>query len=219
MKRTWIGIIIILIGIGFLLEQMNIMPFVDVLAKGWPVILILIGLTQLLQKSRATLITGLLFIIVGVIFLLNGWTNYNFLTYLWPLFIIYVGLIFVFYRAKANQHIDEENMLESVAIFSGSEIKSRSNPLQGGSITAVFGGSEIDLTEAVVTDKQITIEVISIFGGVSLHVPDNAHIHITGIPIFGGWEDNTRHYKHEDDDRPIIHLKCVTIFGGLEVKN
>lgn len=219
MKRTWLGIIIIIIGIGFLLEQMDVIPFVDVLAKGWPFILIFIGLTQFFQKGHSTAFTGPLFIVVGVIFLLYEWTDYNFLTYLWPLFIIYIGFVFVFYRARANKHIDEEHMLESVAIFSGSEIKSRSNPLQGGSITAIFGGSEIDLTEAVVTDKQITIEIVSIFGGVSLSVPDNVHIHITGIPIFGGWEDNTRHDKYESEARPVIHLKCVTIFGGLEVKN
>jgi len=61
------------------------------------------------------------------------------------------------------------------------------------------------------------MEITTIFGGVSLKVPENVQIEISGIPIFGGWEDKTRQVNKENAHQPIIYLKCVTIFGGVEV--
>lgn len=217
MKRTWLGIIIIVIGTGFLLDQANIISFTTILSSWWPLILILIGFLQLIIHTQTAIFTGPLFIIIGTIFLLNEWTDLQILFYLWPLVIIYIGIIIIFYRPKHNKNVNKNNMLDSISLFSGSEIKSQSNPFQGGNILAVFGGSDIDLRDAVIVDDEITIEITSVFGGVSLKVPENVQVEISGVPIFGGWEDKTRLTNKADIHRPIIYLKCVTVFGGVEV--
>lgn len=218
-KRTWIGVFIIVIGLGFLLDQANIIPFSVMLADWWPLVFILIGVVQLIFHTQTAIFTGPIFIIVGALLLLHQFTDYHIVAYIWPLVIIYIGFIFIFFQAKHDKHVDENNLLQSLSLFSGSEIKSRSNPLQGGSIIAVFGGSEIDLREAVITDDQITIEITSVFGGVSLKVPEDIRVQISGVPIFGGWEDKTRHRDSENDNYPVLHLKCITVFGGVEISD
>ncbi len=218
LNRTLLGVVIILIGVGFLLQQADIFPFATFLGNWWPVIFVLVGVIQLLYRTQTSLFTGPLFLIIGVLLLVNQWADIHLLSYLWPLIIIYVGFIFIFFRAKHDDSIDDSQKLQSLSLFSGSEIKSRSNPLKGGSVTAIFGGAEIDLRDAVILDEQITLELTSLFGGISLKVPSNVQVQVSGVPIFGGWEDNTRH-QEETDRQPILLIKCVTIFGGVEISD
>lgn len=217
MRRTWLGIIIIVIGLGFLLDQANVISFIDILSHWWPLIFIVIGFLQLVTQAQSATLTGPLFIMIGAILLLNEWTDSQIFLYLWPLVIIYIGIIIIFYRPKHNKNVNKDNMLDSISLFSGAEIKSQSNPFQGGNILAVFGGTDIDLRDAVIVDEEITIEITTVFGGVSLKVPDNVQVEVSGIPIFGGFEDKTRHVNKENTHQPIIYLKCVSIFGGVEV--
>lgn len=217
MRRTWLGIIIIVIGLGFLLDQANVISFIDILSHWWPLIFIVIGFLQLVTQAQSATLTGPLFIMIGAILLLNEWTDSQIFLYLWPLVIIYIGIIIIFYRPKHNKNVNKDNMLDSISLFSGAEIKSQSNPFQGGNILAVFGGTDIDLRDAVIVDEEITIEITTVFGGVSLKVPENVQVEVSGIPIFGGFEDKTRHVNKENTHQPIIYLKCVSIFGGVEV--
>lgn len=217
MRRTWLGFIIIVIGLGFLLDQANVISFIDILSNWWPLIFIVIGLLQLVTQAQSATLTGPLFIMIGAILLLNEWTDSQIFLYLWPLVIIYIGIIIIFYRPKHNKNVNKDNMLDSISLFSGAEIKSQSNPFQGGNILAVFGGTDIDLRDAVIVDEEITIEITTVFGGVSLKVPENVQVEVSGIPIFGGFEDKTRHVNKENTHQPIIYLKCVSIFGGVEV--
>lgn len=219
MRRTWLGILIIVIGIGFLLERTDIISFTSLLSSWWPLILVIIGLLQLVTRSHAAAFTGPIFIIVGALLLLNELTDVYLLPYLWPLIIIYIGFVVIFHREKHEKNINRNNVLDSISLFSGADIKSKSNPFQGGSILTVFGGADIDLRDAVITDDEITIEITSVFGGVSLKVPENIQVEISGVPIFGGWEDKTRNNKVDNSNQPILYLKCVTIFGGVEVRD
>lgn len=49
-----------------------------------------------------------------------------------------------------------------------------------------------------------------------MKVPEHVRVEITGIPIFGGWEDKTR---RKDIDSPLLKINALVIFGGVEVKD
>src|SRR5699024_11575604 len=103
---------------------------------------------------------------IGAILLLNEWTDSQIFLYLWPLVIIYIGIIIIFYRPKHNKNVNKDNMLDSISLFSGAEIKSQSNPFQGGNILAVVGGTDIDLRDAVIDNEEIKIEIRTVIDGV-----------------------------------------------------
>ncbi|PYT42475.1 MAG: hypothetical protein DMG47_15815 [Acidobacteria bacterium] len=90
------------------------------------------------------------------------------------------------------------------------------------SITAIFGGIELDLTEASIQGSEATLAITAIFGGVEVRVPPNWQVAFRGAPIFGGIEDKTRTSRSGDPANSNIKMLVITgavIFGGLEIKN
>lgn len=61
------------------------------------------------------------------------------------------------------------------------------------------------------------LALTGIFGGISVTVPQNVRVEVTGIPIFGGWENKTR--QSIDDTLPVLKVNCLAAFGGVEIKN
>ncbi|MEK7250671.1 MAG: DUF5668 domain-containing protein [Bacteroidota bacterium] len=50
MKRYWTGIILIVVGVMFPLDSMNVIQFDEIIHKYWPLGLILIGVIILLKE-------------------------------------------------------------------------------------------------------------------------------------------------------------------------
>src|SRR5699024_7712076 len=142
---------------------------------------------------------GLMIILIGGLFLLNEWIDVNLIAYIWPLIFIFIGLTIIFSRTKHDKVLDSNHSIESFSLFSGTNLRSQSNNFQGGSIFALFGGAEVDLRDTVISDKGATFELTAIFGGISIVVPENVQIEISGLPIFGGWEDATRKHANSHD--------------------
>lgn len=216
-KRVWIGLIFIVLGVGFLLQLAGIIDFTSLLQDWWPLIFVVIGVIILLNRTYSSTVSGWLFILVGALLIFNQWTDMNLASFILPAILIFIGLVFIFSKQdKKDIHVDDD--INSFTLFSGAEVRSQSKNFQSGSVTAIFGGADIDLRDAVIADEGATIEVTTIFGGLELIVPENVIVEISGIPIFGGWEDNTKRFA-DDADLPIIKLNCLTIFGGVEVRN
>ena len=81
---------------------------------------------------------------------------------------------------------------------------------------AVFGGVEIDLRDATLEDREVTIIANAIFGGVDITVPEGVAVMTSGAGIMGG-------YEGPNDDGgapagPVIHIKGIAVFGGVDVR-
>ena len=120
--------------------------------------------------------------------------------------------------------------LNEVNIFWGGKKKILAKNFSGGEVVAIFGGFEIDLTEADMVGGQVEIEVVSIFGGGEVRVPRNWEVVMETVGIFGGCSDRTWHPDPvrpgatNPDGSPIspakrIIIKGVAIFGGMNIKN
>jgi len=219
-KRAWAGILFLLFGIGILLHQIGVWDFGYISSTWWPLILIVIGIVQLSNRTHSSSgVFGLMLIIIGGIFLLNQWIDVNLTAYIWPLIFIFIGLIIIFSRFKHEEGLDSNHAIEAFSVFSGANIRSQSDNFQGGSVTAIFGGSEIDLRDTIISDKGATLDLTAVFGGITIIAPENVRIEMSGLPIFGGWEDNTRRLAKGHETFPVIKLNCLTICGGVEVKD
>ncbi|RKE20922.1 DUF1707 domain-containing protein [Streptomyces sp. TLI_171] len=103
-----------------------------------------------------------------------------------------------------------------VAVFGGAARKGRWRVGSHLKAVAVFGGVEIDLTDAVFESPEVVIEVIAVFGGVEVRVPENVSLHGGGTGIFGGFE--VREQTSADPYAPVVRIKGAAVFGGVEAK-
>ncbi len=117
-----------------------------------------------------------------------------------------------------NQN-DKLNMdyLESVNIFSGSQQIIYSKNFKGGEVTSVFGGCDVNLTQADF-EGQIVLEVSAIFGGVKIIVPSGWQIKQEVTAIFGGFDDK-RVMRIPEESNKMLIIKGVALFGGVEIKS
>jgi hypothetical protein len=81
---------------------------------------------------------------------------------------------------------------------------------------AVFGGVEIDLSDAVFESPEVVIEVTTVFGGVDIKVPENVSLHGSGIGIFGGFD--VKEQTSADPYAPVVRVKGAAIFGGCSAE-
>lgn len=219
-KRTFIGLIIILIGIIFFLDTpLDIIDSDYIFSTYWPVLLIVLGLISLIDRSTRN-IFGFILLFVGLFYqvkLLNWFfEGIDIWNIIFPLIIIIVGLWFLFPKQRQSLSIDK---LNQAVFFSGADIINTSTDFQGGELSAVFGGIDADLRNTVIkTNEQIVIDAFTAFGGITIKVPENWRVEIHGLPILGGWS-NKRDIKMESTDvKQIVTIKCLIICGGIEIK-
>ena len=105
---------------------------------------------------------------------------------------------------------------EVVAIFGGSVRKGRFRAGRYMRAKAIFGGIEIDLTDAVFDAPELVIEVVSVFGGVEVKVPEHVALHGGGAGIFGGFE--VREEEGSDPNGPVVTVRGKAVFGGVSAR-
>ena len=221
------GAIFILVGLAFLLDQLGMIS-IGSIWRFWPMLVVFAGVMHFLSQRRAW---GVLLMFAGVILQLNqlGITHFGWGA-LWPMMLIAVGLFVMWgslqWRSKPAASEsgagDPRTTLNEAVVFGGLERRMTSQDFQGGDITAIFGGVELDLTEANIQETEATLAITAIFGGVEVRVPRTWQVAFRGAPIFGGVEDKTRTSRM--DDPASLNLKTLVItgaviFGGLEIKN
>ena len=123
--------------------------------------------------------------------------------------------------ARPVMNYDESHGSEEadqiVAIFGGATRKHRWKVRRNTSILAMFGGVELDLTEATFEAHELTFNVFCLFGGVEVTVPPGTDVDSSVIAVFGGAE--VRKLAPPDGVAPRIVVKGFCGFGGVEVRN
>jgi len=220
-RKSWIGVFLIILGIGFVLQQAGLWQFTNIFATGWPIILIIIGIIQLLNRNRTSSVSGLMFIAAGGLLFLNQFVEFNIYQYTWPIILIFSGLVFIFSKSvsKRKKPVNTEDFLDVLVIFSGSETEPQSDRFTDGTATAIFGGAKIDLRGAIVPQEGAVLELTAVFGGIDIRIPDNVRVDISGTPLFGGWENKTKRHVENRETTPILKIDCTTIFGGVTIRD
>ncbi len=111
------------------------------------------------------------------------------------------------------------NKLNATAIFGGGKRQVVSENFEGGTVSAVFGGFELDLRKANMAGDSAMLSVDAVFGGAEIKVPQNWDVVLHGTGIFGGYSDETMHPGAQTPGIKTLILTGSAIFGGVEVKN
>ena len=212
-----IGLLLVLIGVLFLLDQFDVLSFGSLMATWWPAILLFVGALKFRGGDQTS---GLVLLILGGVFLLANLDviRWSAIGRMWPILLILVGLFIAFGHRRFFGSFSGEitdDQFEVRAIFGGSERRISSQHLKGGKIEALFGGVEVDLRDAkAAPDCQLRISVA--FGGAEVRVPADWQIVITGTPILGGIGDHTR---QDAGEGTVVQISCSAVLGGIEIRN
>lgn len=103
-----------------------------------------------------------------------------------------------------------------VAIFGGASRKGEWVVPAQLTAFAMFGGVELDLTRASFAQAESEIVAVAVMGGVEITVPDGLAVHVDGVGIFGGFDQQAE--GPGEPGAPVLRVKGAALFGGVEVK-
>jgi len=81
---------------------------------------------------------------------------------------------------------------------------------------AVMGGVELDLRYARFTATEVTIRAFCLMGGVSITVPEDMTVDVSGIGFMGGFDHNAS--GPGTAGAPHLRVVGFAMMGGVEVK-
>lgn len=114
--------------------------------------------------------------------------------------------------------IDKNDILESVSVFGGNHHKVYSKNFKGGDVVAVFGGSDINLTQADF-EGVVKLDIVAIFGGVKIIIPPGWEVKSEVTAIFGGIDDKRTLGVPAVEPRKVLIIEGVALFGGVDIRN
>jgi len=225
-NKVIIGVILVLAGLFLILRNTGIFPdFIDNVVFSWQMLLVVIGVVMTLSASEKT--AGIIVMAVGGFFMIPLLFRETFHMYnmFWPAIFIIVGILFIFSRRRgwsggAAKGITGDDYIDYINIFSGGERQIVSQNFRGGKITAVFGGTELDLTKAKLAPGRNEIEIACVFGGATIIVPETWYVTIEVPPVLGGFSDSRKLSPGRTvDPASQLVIRGAVVFGGGEVKS
>ncbi|MDI3299363.1 MAG: DUF5668 domain-containing protein [Bacillota bacterium] len=219
--RRWIGIFLLVIGAGYLLDALSLWHFGAVARTYWPSLLVLIGLVQLATRS-ASWPWSLAWIAVGLYLQAQrlDLVGLDLGRLFWPAVAIVAGAwLLAGHRGWPRRAASSLDTVDQVSLFGGSETPVVSQAFQGGSVTAIFGGSTLDLRDARLAPGGAELDLTAVFGRVRLLVPESWKVVTSGVEIFGGWQDKTRTTGFREGEASALRVRCLPVFGSIEIRN
>jgi predicted membrane protein len=226
--RLAIGILLVVIGLFILLDNLQVLDLGPFLSRWWPLLIVLVGFWKLTVWGVQSLSSSLLLIIIGTLCLLAtlNVVTWGALFEFWPIFLIALG---IWVLLRPTRHFserlrarEEENadILDAWALFGGSERQVTSQQFKGGKATTLFGGIDIDLRRASLSEGEHSLDVTVLFGGIDVWVPANWDVRVTGSPIFGSIDDQrVKPTGGQTSFRGHLHINAFAMFGGVNIKS
>ena len=154
-SHLWWGITLIILGVLFLLDNMDLVDFGYLLSTFWPIIFIIWGAGILLRKDVPRPESG-------------GPEESN--------------------GRKVVGDMDEETRTQEInysTVFGDCTVRVSSEAFRGGSVSTVFGDTEIDCSGATVSNGEQRLSVKGVFGDVELWLSRDTAFRLTSSTVFG----------------------------------
>jgi predicted membrane protein len=111
-----------------------------------------------------------------------------------------------------------DDFLDTVSVFGGVNKTVLSKNFKGGEIVNIFGGAELDFTQADIQGRVI-IDITQIFGGTKIIVPSNWQVVSDLAAVFAGVDDKRIRSTASLNNDKILVLKGVSIFAGVDIRS
>ena len=230
-SRAIAGMIVVTVGTLLLAREVG--ADIPYWLFTWHTLLIALGFYIGARHSFRNFV-WLIPVAIGTVFLIEDLVpEIRIREYFWPLMIIGAGLIMILrsrrrggdifkdWERKANAATEmPEGSFEAVTIFGETKKQILSKDFKGGESVCVFGGAEINLTQADINGR-IPLELVQVFGGTKLIVPPHWKIDTDEVvSVFGGLNDKRQVQSNVvTDPTKVLVLKGTTFFGGIDIKS
>lgn len=222
-RRIVWGTVLILAAVVIALHSLEIIDF-NVFFDGWWTLFIIVPAFVDLIAKKENKLGSVFWLAVGVFLLLcaQGILEYNMLwKLLLPVIIAIIGIKLIvssFKKDRSERILNETysnggTIDSETAVFNGAKANYNGRAFDGTVLTAIFGGVECDLRDAVI-DHDCVIKASAIFGGVDIFVPDNVRVISNAVGIFGGVDVE----KSDPNGAYTIYIDGVALFGGIDVE-
>jgi len=195
-------LILILVGSVFLANKIE--PGYFLFRYRWPIIIILLGLFMIFRPHRTRKWQGN-----------QENTNWNESTFNNPEI---VNTPVSEYAPTENHSFSSQDYIDSVSIFGNIRKVILSKNFKGGDMVTIFGGNEVDFSQADV-NGDVILDVTQIFGGTKLILPSHWAVKTDMVAFFGGIEDKRRMTPGAESPTKLLILKGTSIFGGIEIRS
>jgi predicted membrane protein len=217
-----VGLFIIGAGVLFTLDNFEVLD-ARVYLRYWPVALMAIGLVKIGQaRGGAGKLAASVFVAAGTWLLLESLGIVHVSVWqLWPVLLVFFGasLVWQGIRGRGGRGLrstDANATISGMAVLGGGTRGNNSSRFEGGDLTAVLGGWDIDLRQAAIVGEAV-IDVFALCGGIEIRVPEEWTVVGQVTPILGGFDDKTR--APQAAAAPRLVIRGLAIMGGIEVKN
>lgn len=236
------GLLVVIVGVLFLGRELG--AEIPNWIFSWKTLLIGFGLVMAFKHGFSR--PGWVFpILIGGVFLLaDVYPALAIKPLLWPIMMILVGLFIIFKPRRDRNHYRHwekwqryhqegghrfscvregesihEDTLGSTSILGGVKKNVLSKNFKGGEVVNVFGGAEINLSQADF-EGTANLELVNVFGGTKLIVPANWEISSTELTsVLGSIEDKRPIQPKTDSNKKVLVLTGTTVFGGIDIKS
>jgi hypothetical protein len=218
-----LGVGVILVGVVLLLDQIpgiresRIMEFLKNL---WPLILIAMGIARMDQGNSKR---PWILIMAGIVLLIVTLGHGRFDDLIAPVILLGAGIFIVLRTLRHQRRVlpipdVSEDYVRGTAVLSAIKHRIHSQAFRGGELTAIFGGFDLDLRQAIMEGDSARIDVFLLFGGGEIRVPENWDVTLQATAIAGGVGDKASGLPIIEGTRPRLILSGFILFGGVEVK-
>ncbi|WP_254841072.1 LiaF transmembrane domain-containing protein [Natronomonas marina] len=216
-SQVLLGLLVVLVGVLLLLDTTGVIGTDDLLSFV-PLAFVLVGVWALVQSRFRNVVGPLLLVAVaGAAQLVTlGYATVGEVLVYWPVLVIALGLSIALGQYRSRVRPTDDEFTSAFAAFGGVEKRSTSKAFTGADLTAIFGGTELDLRDAAVADPPARINAVALFGGVDVVVPREWNVRLDVLPILAGASDDRprRESEHETVDLVVTGFAA---FGGVTV--
>lgn len=212
-----------LIAFGFILigERLDVAGMATLHYWFFPLALLALGLALLVQGSIGAIFGVALLILsaIGVIDRLDAVQSFRLGDAIVPMLLILLGGSLLWRSFGGRWTFSESkrgDTVRSVAVMAGHELRSDSSAFRGGSLTAVMGSCELDLTGATPAPEGAELDLVAVWGSIEIRVPPDWTVASHVVPLMAAFEDS-RELSQGTAGGPRLTLHGVALMGGIEL--
>lgn len=233
-----VGAIFLVIGILYAGSAFDLFDFSIFFPGFWTLFIIVPCFYGLFKKGQDK--TGYVIgLVIGFCFLINA-QDLSFHISLWPLILallcVVIGVRLIFPNNKRRVQVKWEETeqtttdmtrnfseqrngyVKASALLSGKEIRLDHEVFHGAELSAVLGGIDLDLRNAVI-DEDVHIYVDVILGGIDIFTPSYARVIVSQVnPVLGGVGVKRPEIQYPDAGTPTIYIEGSCVLGGVDIK-